>query len=83
MCYPLRMDERVGWYWNRRWGRLARRDVKIYSDGRSWHVEAVQGGVEGRVRRFDDLDESGAKALADNLMSESDGWQDMMPVRDT
>lgn len=76
----MRMRER--WWWNGRWGRLARHDVKVYRDGGRWSVEFVQGGVEGRVRLFDDLDRAGAEAQASELMMGQDDWQDMMPPRD-
>jgi hypothetical protein len=71
------MGRRVRWWWNGRWGRLARQDVKIYTDGTLWWLEDVRGGVEGRVRRYGDLDEARALALAEDLMVGSDGWTDM------
>jgi hypothetical protein len=72
------MEQRFKWWWNGRWGRLARRDVKVYRDGDTFRVEAVQGGVEGPIRQFPDLPESAAVDVAKSLMEESDGWQDMI-----
>jgi hypothetical protein len=33
----------VGRWWNGQYGRLARRDTWLTSDGRTWHVRARQG----------------------------------------
>lgn len=72
------------WWWNGRWGRLARRDIKIFPDEGRYRVEAWTGGGEGRVQTFDDLDESNALALAEDLATDSKetlaDWRDM--VRD-
>jgi hypothetical protein len=40
------MQRLVRHWFNGKWGRLARRDVKIFVDV-SWWVEARQGGSEG------------------------------------
>lgn len=73
------MRERVAWWWNNRWGHLARRDVKIFRDGEIWSVEYVRGGVEGRTQDFEDLDEAQARATARELMASAGDWRDMMP----
>lgn len=70
--------ERVYWSWNRRWGRLARRDVYVYKSGPLYRVEDLQGGVEGRRRVWDDVDRYEAWELVKGVLSESDNWQDML-----
>jgi hypothetical protein len=69
--------QRTGWWWNGRWGRLARRDIKIFTDGKSWSVEDLQGGVEGRLRAVDGLTDEQARTMAEDLMAGGDGWRDM------
>src|SRR6266542_6272242 len=61
-----RMERLVKHWWNRRWGRIARRDVYVITDGgRRWMVEAREGGADGRVkRRHECHDEREALALA-------------------
>src|SRR6266545_4637355 len=53
-------------WWNGLWGRIARRDVYVITDGgRRWMVEAREGGADGRVkRRHECHDEREALALA-------------------
>jgi hypothetical protein len=73
------MDERTRqlWWWNGRWGHLARRDVFVHLEDGNWSVQAREGGAEGRtaVWQFDDRDQ--AVAAAKNLMDKSgmDGWR--------
>lgn len=71
------MGRQVSWWWNGRWGRIARRDIKIYTDSGRWWLDDVRGGVEGTVRTVSDLDETTATDVANQLMGDSDGWQDM------
>jgi hypothetical protein len=66
------------WWWNGRWGRLARLDVKVYRDGGLFRFVAMQGGVEGCVRQFPGLAELAAVDVAKDLMNDSDGWRDMI-----
>ena len=49
----------------------------MYQDRERWRVEALDGGVEGNLRQWRNLDEARALALADQLMVGSDGWRDM------
>jgi hypothetical protein len=79
-------DKPKRWWWNRRWGRIARRDIKIFPDGdATYRVEVWIGGVEGRVRTYDDLDESAALALAEDLAIDGRetlaDWRDMVAAR--
>jgi hypothetical protein len=40
------MEQRKHW-WNGKWGRAARRDVSLRTNGDAWHVEQRAGGAEG------------------------------------
>jgi hypothetical protein len=40
------MEQRKHW-WNGKWGRAARRDVYLRTNGDAWHVEQRAGGAEG------------------------------------
>lgn len=73
-------DNLIRWWWNGRWGKLARYDVKVYAEGRQrWRVEAWTGGVEGRVRAWDHLDAAQTRELFADLTEEGD-WRDMTPL---
>jgi hypothetical protein len=61
---------RVSWFWNGKWGWLARRDVEIHHELESWAVEARQGGPEGESRRWRAADETEAKDIADQLIQQ-------------
>jgi hypothetical protein len=74
------VDDLVRWWWNGRWGHLARKDVKIYREGDGYLVEVIEGGAEGRHRAWPSLpSEETALELAINLMSGSgsNGWKEM------
>lgn len=79
--YGVGMGKTYKWWWNGRWGRIARRDIKIYTDGGRWWLEDGRGGVEGTVRAVNDLDEAAAIHYATTLMEDSDGWQEMTVAR--
>lgn len=64
-------------WWNGRFGRLARRDIKIHLDDNGWRVEAIEGGTEGRRRCWEPPTEEDALLLVDELMAGSDGWQEL------
>jgi hypothetical protein len=71
-------------WWNRRYGRLVRRDVLIWSDGyRGWEVEARKGGGEGTSRRQAVHDEREASVLAQRWREAGgDDWLDVTPKRE-
>lgn len=75
--------EQVEWWWNGKWGRLARRDVWLRRDGTSWRIEAQQGGRDGRRlwwRAYPD--EAAARTeLAAIMARASDKWTDMANIR--
>lgn len=66
-------------WWNERWGRLARRDVWLRTDGTRWRVEAQQGGREGgRLWGRTYPDEAAARNQLDEIKARaSDIWQEM------
>jgi hypothetical protein len=70
------MERRKHW-WNRTWGRLARRDVYLFEDGGRWLVEARIGGAEGRSRWFEYPDEEAAMECVRGLIADSDRWREM------
>jgi hypothetical protein len=70
--------QQVCQYWNGRFGRVARQDIRVFRSDHSqrWWVDHMRGGVEGRTTRFDVPDEHRARQLADELISEQgDGWR--------
>ena len=69
--------ERRKFWWNGRWGRLARRDILVYEDGGQWWVEAREGGVEGRCRWLECVDEDAALDVVRGLMAGTDGWREL------
>lgn len=61
------------------WGR---RVVKIYYGDRGWRVEAIEGsGDSARSRSWSPLTEEDALQLANELMSDSDGWREITTTR--
>jgi hypothetical protein len=69
--------ERRKYWWNGKWGRLARRDVLLYEDGGQWWVQAREGGAEGRSRWLDFADEEQALDCVRALMTGTDRWREM------
>lgn len=70
------MEQRKHW-WNGSWGRLARKDVFLRSDGDQWIVEQRAGGAEG-VSRWYELDtEEAALDLIQALLAGGDGWREL------
>ena len=68
---------RVSWWWNGKWGRLARRDVEIHHQPESWAVEARQGGIEGESKRWTAATEDEATKIAEQLMRTDERWRPM------
>jgi hypothetical protein len=68
----------VGRWWNAQYGRLARRDIWLTSDGRTWQVRARQGGADGREVPYDFAREYEARAMVDRLRKVVPGrWKDI------
>jgi hypothetical protein len=68
---------RVSWWWNGKWGRLARRDVEIHHVPESWTVEAREGGPEGKSQRWRAASQDQAQQIADQLMRSDERWRPM------
>lgn len=51
----------VEWWWNGRWGRLARRDIWLKNDGALWWAEARKGDGDAKVWRSRPGDEGAAR----------------------
>lgn len=65
-------------YWNGLWGRMARRDIWLMSDGQRWRVRRRLGGDEGREVNYQFDDEMAAQAMVDRMMKTSVGdWRDL------
>lgn len=64
-------------WWNGIWGRLARRDVYLYTDGDRWLVEARDGGAEGRRRRSEYADETAALAAVRQCLVGPGHWREL------
>lgn len=73
----------VGWWWNGRWGRMARRHIWLHTDGVVWRVEARQGDNDARVwgRNFDT--EAEARQLVEAMMERTNAgeWNDLTSLR--
>jgi hypothetical protein len=63
-------------WWNGHWGRLARRDVRLVHRQR-WTVEAVEGGAEGKIRRWTFETEEQARELVNRLLAHGTGWREI------
>jgi hypothetical protein len=74
----VRFMDLVGRWWNGQYGRLARRDIWLTSDGRTWHVRARQGDNDGREIHYDFDREYEAAAMVDRLRKAVPGrWKDI------
>jgi hypothetical protein len=69
--------ERRKFWWNGKWGRLARRDVMLWEDGGVWWVEAREGGPEGRSRWIEHETEEAALETVRILIAGMDRWREM------
>jgi hypothetical protein len=56
--------------------------IKILRDGYAWRVTATEGSGDGaRTRSWHPPTKEDALQLADELMSDSDGWQEITTTR--
>jgi len=69
--------ERRKFWWNGKWGRLARRDVLLWVDADVWWVEAREGGAEGRSRWLEHPNEDAALDTVRALIAGTERWRDM------
>ena len=72
------MEQRKHW-WNGKWGRLARRDVFLRTDGDRWYVEQRAGGAEGTSRFFEYGDEDDACEAVRGLLAGPGNWRELSP----
>ncbi|GAB3330798.1 hypothetical protein RMN56_12780 [Micromonospora halotolerans] len=67
-----------GRWWNGSWGRMARRDIWLLSDGRLWRVRGRLGGDDGQEVSYDFPDERAARSMVDRMKKTSAGtWRDL------
>jgi hypothetical protein len=76
MCSNTLMERRKFW-WNGKWGRLARRDILLYEDGGVWWLETREGGVEGRSRWAEFHTEEAACDAVRPMIEGPDRWRQM------
>ena len=70
----------VGRWWNGRYGRIARRDIWLYTDDDRWLVEAREGDSDSPVQTWPFACEPDARALVTKLIETSGGapqWRDL------
>jgi hypothetical protein len=70
------VEQRKHW-WNGNWGRLARKDVYLRTDGDQWFVEQRAGGAEGRSRFFEFGSEDEAYDIVRALLVAPDDWREL------
>ncbi|WP_238005816.1 hypothetical protein KZZ52_41385 [Dactylosporangium sp. AC04546] len=65
-------------WWNGVWGRLARLDVWLRTDGERWDVWVREGGVDsGRNRHTEYDDETSARVALADLLDAHHAWRRM------
>jgi hypothetical protein len=69
--------ERRRWWWNGRWGRLARRDVIVHEHEGRWFVQARKGGAEGHSNWAEAASEAVAVELALSIRDRPDEWSEL------
>lgn len=62
-------------WWNGTWGRLARVDVWLRTDGQRWDVWVREGGAEGKNSHREYDEESDARAALAALMDPRFRWR--------
>ena len=72
--------ELVERWWNKRWGRLARRDIWLERDGDQYRVRAREGGSDGSENAWEYACEPDARAMVRQLIDSGGGieqWNDL------
>lgn len=70
-----------GRWWNGIFGRLARRDMWLYTNGYVWRVDARQGDGDAKVWSKQLTSEQEARELAAAMMERSgDQWRDITSI---
>lgn len=62
-------------WWNGTWGRMARRDVWLRTDGQRWDVWVRDGGADGRNEHTEYDTEAAARAALVELLEERWDWR--------
>jgi hypothetical protein len=78
--YGTWMQEQRGRWWNRLYGRMARKDLWLWQDGPQWIVGAREGDADARTWRREFATEAPARALIDQILARNGGrkaWLDM------
>jgi hypothetical protein len=76
--YDVSMARNDSRHWrNGRWGRIARRDVYLRTEGDRCVVEAREGGPDGTVRTWYPTTHEDALLLVDDPMNDQDGWREL------
>jgi hypothetical protein len=70
------MEQRRHW-WNGKWGRLARKDVYLRTDGDRWHIEQRVGGAEGVSQFYEFEGEEQAYDAVRAMLSGQDEWREL------
>lgn len=67
--------------WNGRYGRMARRDLWLRTDGRTWRVQARQGDGDSKMWQRDYADEGEARAMFEAMRKRgAKAWRDLTDV---
>jgi hypothetical protein len=69
-----------GRWWNGRFGRLARRDIWLLTNGTAWRVEARAGDGDAGKWQHDYADEERARSVVAAMMERTGGrgaWRDL------
>jgi len=71
-------QELVGAWWNSRWGRMGRRDVRLEREPERWIVVARSGGREGSERTWTFTDERQARSMVERcLATGGEDWREI------
>ena len=76
MRVASRPVERRKYYWNGKWGRLARMDILVFEDRGAWTVE---GGADGKSHWFELPSEDTVLDCIRDLIAVSgfDSWREL------
>jgi hypothetical protein len=67
-----------GRWWNGTYGRIARRDIWLYTNGYVWRVDARQGDGDAKVWSKTFTGEKDARELVTQMMARSGNeWRDI------
>lgn len=65
----------MGRWWNGAWGRLARRDVELWT-GQMWRVVMREGGTGGSERSHWFVSEDEARTFVRRCLAGARGWRE-------